>query len=691
MTDTITDIALAIAATGLPVFPTINKKPTWANKNLGVERGMGGYKIATTDPDRIENYFSHTRAIEIAVPMGEMSGLICIDIDVYKGGGPQEWWAEHKRLKRFKTLTHRTRSGGIHLIFKHPGPGKYPSTLAPGVDLKAAGTGYICWPGTPGYEVTRDVEPLDFPMEVLADAPTKGNGAGRVSPGPWSNHKTYPDQFFLDQIKTGEAIYPALRSLSMKWGNAGMARDKIVADLWDAANASDIKGSERWLDSTSGIPGLADSAVTKSTKGKVTRLADAIGRNAPAREPDLKVVKAKVIGVDLAKLHKMPIPPIEWLVPGVIPVEGLVGVAGDSNVGKTRWLAALVANLSAGETQAMGLPMCGGKTSTVMVMNEESQRDIYRRLKAVGRQHKYTKASASMVVMGKDAETAHYLVAEAGKEVVRNDDKIDEIVETAKAIGAKLIVFDPYVTLSVGGEENSAGSSTVINMVLREIIRRTGCAVLYAHHSPKDRTKDADSLRGDSGAYRGSSGIFGSLDIALTLSVWMPRNERRKTWKAMTLVRPALKRMIVLDSAKTREGDMLDPIHYRLVPQEMPQGDPIGVCQLATRTDFDNAATSISPENMSMANEARNAADDLAAYMKERDLTQTPFDAALLSAMKGKDWVRGLDRTRRKLELQETLGDGVKTGNVRIKIVHVEGKGRAAKWFAEMIYIENQT
>jgi hypothetical protein len=137
-----------------PVFPTTDKKPCWSNKELGVRKGEGGYKIATQDPDRVMKLFSHPRATEIAVPMGAMSGLICVDVDIHKEDnipGLREWFTRNWPLLN-STLIHATRSGGLHFIFKHPGDvGKLPAQLRDGVDLKANGTGYICWPPTEGY------------------------------------------------------------------------------------------------------------------------------------------------------------------------------------------------------------------------------------------------------------------------------------------------------------------------------------------------------------------------------------------------------------------------------------------------------------------------------------------------------------------------------------------------------------
>jgi hypothetical protein len=141
-----------------PVFPTNNKKPVWSNLQLNVGKGMGGYKIATQDPDEVVRLFSHDRATEIAVPMGEMSGLICIDADTYKSKGAVQWVKDNWDFLK-GTRIHRTRSGGMHFIFKHPGDvGRLPATLAEGIDLKANGTGYICWPPTEGYNVMDNKE-----------------------------------------------------------------------------------------------------------------------------------------------------------------------------------------------------------------------------------------------------------------------------------------------------------------------------------------------------------------------------------------------------------------------------------------------------------------------------------------------------------------------------------------------------
>jgi hypothetical protein len=139
------DAALALAATGLPVFPCgADKSPVCA----------GGFKAATCDPGRIRSLFSHSAARLIGVPMGPASGIIAIDIDPRHGG---DVWLAANEANLPRTQRHRTQSGGIHLLFKDGGHGIRNSAgqIAPGVDVRGDG-GYIIFPPSPGYTVIDD-------------------------------------------------------------------------------------------------------------------------------------------------------------------------------------------------------------------------------------------------------------------------------------------------------------------------------------------------------------------------------------------------------------------------------------------------------------------------------------------------------------------------------------------------------
>ncbi len=96
----------------------------------------------------------------IGIRTGEASNLAVLDIDRQHNG--LEWWqANRHRLPA--TRTHRTRSGGLHLLFKDK-PGLRCSTarIAPGIDVKAEGGAVIYWPAT-GLEVLLDAPLAAWP------------------------------------------------------------------------------------------------------------------------------------------------------------------------------------------------------------------------------------------------------------------------------------------------------------------------------------------------------------------------------------------------------------------------------------------------------------------------------------------------------------------------------------------------
>jgi hypothetical protein len=76
----------------------------------------------------------------VGVATGEGSGLDCLDIDA-EGIG---WYDREFDALPF-TRAHETRSGGLHLLFRHAeGLRCSTSRIAPGVDVRADG-GYIIW------------------------------------------------------------------------------------------------------------------------------------------------------------------------------------------------------------------------------------------------------------------------------------------------------------------------------------------------------------------------------------------------------------------------------------------------------------------------------------------------------------------------------------------------------------------
>lgn len=153
--NTILVAALELAGRGLPVFPcATDKNPVTRT----------GFKAATTDPTAVRRIFSHPAVALIGVPTGEASGVDVLDLD--PGHGADAWHAANAHRLPL-TRAHRSRSGGLHLLFIHePGVRNSQSRIAPGVDVRGEG-GYIIVPPSPGYSVHTAAPIAEWPSWLL--------------------------------------------------------------------------------------------------------------------------------------------------------------------------------------------------------------------------------------------------------------------------------------------------------------------------------------------------------------------------------------------------------------------------------------------------------------------------------------------------------------------------------------------
>jgi hypothetical protein len=148
--------ALALAATGYSVFPCRNDK-TPATRH--------GFKDAASDPAAVRGLWHRYPGALIGIATGAVSDLAVLDLDARHGGA--EWWRAHKDGLPI-TRTIRTRSGGLHLWFRHaPGLRCSASVIAPGIDVRADG-GYVIWWPAAGYEVLNPADPAPWPAWVSA-------------------------------------------------------------------------------------------------------------------------------------------------------------------------------------------------------------------------------------------------------------------------------------------------------------------------------------------------------------------------------------------------------------------------------------------------------------------------------------------------------------------------------------------
>lgn len=139
MTSTITAPPLDLA-----IFPCqpANKRPYT----------MRGFHDATRDPAVIRCWERQygTCLWGAAIP----DGLFVLDVDPRHGGRASLARLEHRHGRLPATLTSRTRSGGRHYWYTVAGTVRQSQgDLAPGLDTRVAGKGYVICPGvSPGWE-----------------------------------------------------------------------------------------------------------------------------------------------------------------------------------------------------------------------------------------------------------------------------------------------------------------------------------------------------------------------------------------------------------------------------------------------------------------------------------------------------------------------------------------------------------
>ena len=196
------EAAQAYAAAGLPVFPvhTIREDGSCSCGKRDCQRPGKhprtgrGFKDASTDKDRISDWWQRWPDAGVAIATGE-AGLVVIDVDVKGGGaGLENWLTLVAELgpELEDTAMVRTPSGGLHAYFRTGGREVATSagTLAPGIDVRARG-GYVIAPPSrrldeeyvwmSGHGLERLRELPEGLADLLAAPPSPGQPAPPTS------------------------------------------------------------------------------------------------------------------------------------------------------------------------------------------------------------------------------------------------------------------------------------------------------------------------------------------------------------------------------------------------------------------------------------------------------------------------------------------------------------------------------
>jgi hypothetical protein len=498
---------------GLPVFPCDeHKRPMTPN----------GFKDATLDPETIRRSFA--RAAMIGIPTGEASGFFVLDLDCKNGAQGLEWLAAHEaRLPQ--TRRHRTRSGGIHLLFTMPAGRTIrnsASRVGPGVDVRGTG-GYIIAPPSDGYDVVdvSSIAPapawlldlIDPPRHV--DLPKSGHDLPKLAPRQSGDGTAYG----LAALEDATTLI-----LSAPDGAKFDTLNRQAFGIGQLVGAGELAQSPAFAALRSALEGIRHRCEDFHHAEKGLRVAFEQGRAQPRQAPAPRLVRRIVeeyrddrpeppprdeapphwsmepdpepaqIEVEKVALDApgtgLPLVYFQDVEPALTGddfVEGLLIRAamsvfyGPSNCGKTFFAADLALHV------AYGKPWNGREVTQggVIYCAMEGAHGIRNRVTAWARHYGLEGAPIPFAIipvaldlLNPEADTSRLIAA---------------IEEAAAKMGwnVALVVMDTLSRAMAGGNENAPEDMGSLVMNSDRIRQATGAHVAWIHHSGKDQAQGA--------------------------------------------------------------------------------------------------------------------------------------------------------------------------------------------------------
>jgi hypothetical protein len=172
-----------VVTLGLPAFPCReDKSPACPH----------GHLDATSNPIALRNLLRRYPSPLVGVPTGPASGIDVFDIDAPRHPEAAEWWERHRQSLPL-TRVQQTRSGGLHVVFRHEvGLRCWTARPVIGIDGRGDG-GYVIWWPVADQPVHCDHAPAAWPqwlLDELSRPRAAAPSAPRTPPLDLSRYRT---------------------------------------------------------------------------------------------------------------------------------------------------------------------------------------------------------------------------------------------------------------------------------------------------------------------------------------------------------------------------------------------------------------------------------------------------------------------------------------------------------------------
>jgi hypothetical protein len=501
MTDKV-NLASIAASLGLPCFPCgSDKEPTLP----------GGFKSASSDPAVIHRLFRSHPGTIIGVPTGAASGWVVVDVDT-KHGKDGRPWLEANSHRLPETRTHRTPSGGLHLVFQAPDDIEIRNSagylrpdgrlvgIAPGIDLRGEG-GYVCVPPSPGYAVADNSNPAPFPKwlieaylatkpvapppqpmaprtEPISDRYTAAALDGETRLVAETREGGRNHQLNISAMKLGQLVGAGL--LDRGTAEAELTRAALAAGLEPHAIRATINSgmtfgianprqvAEREASTSSG-PILK---IGKGVRGPLDDEPEAEAKETDPTKPLLPLIYFNEFepNLDVADFVE------DLLTEGAMSV-----VYGESNAGKTFVVTDICCHVATGTMWRERAIEAGG----VIYCALEGKHGIGNRIAAFKKAHHLEGVEVPFAVV---PVAINLLDPEADRSKL-----VQTIQVAAEMMGCpvKMVVIDTLSRALAGGNENDSEDMGALVSSADFIRQAVNAHILFIHHSGKDVAKGA--------------------------------------------------------------------------------------------------------------------------------------------------------------------------------------------------------